>query len=71
MIQRDYLMRMVQEFINMLMIVLESKKARDWGGGGGGFRSGGEDFFGVGSGSGLSFGGGGVKAEARGHWADA
>ena len=31
MIQRDYLMRMVQEFINMLMIVLESKKAGDWG----------------------------------------
>ena len=32
MIQRDYLMRMIQEFIKMMMVVLESKKAGDWGG---------------------------------------
>ena len=31
MIQRDYLMRMIQEFIKMMVMVLESKKAGDWG----------------------------------------
>ena len=31
MIQRDYLMRMIQEFIKMMMVVLEAKKAGDWG----------------------------------------
>ena len=30
MIQRDYLMRMIQEFVKMLMTLLESKKAGDW-----------------------------------------
>ena len=31
MIQRDYLMRMIQEFIKVMMMVLEAKKAGDWG----------------------------------------
>ncbi len=30
MIQRDYLMRMIQEFIKMLMILLEAKESGDW-----------------------------------------